>query len=183
MRRLRRWFLVVVAAAAAAVLVAVYLGLDPLVRWATGEQALEEPSYSLIEDGLYMGGDVREPPPGVRAVVNLCEKKDSYQAEMHDWEPIRDAEPAPDLKWLKRMVELVDSRRRAGVPTLVHCRNGVSRSGMVVVAYEMAAKKWTRDEALAFVRTKRPQVRPNPAFMKLLEDWERELGAPAGGGD
>src|SRR5260370_12850918 len=115
MRRIRRSFLVVVSAAAAAVLVAVSLGLDPLIRWATGEQSLEEPSYSRIEDGLYMGGDVPQPPPGVRAVLNLCEKKDPYQAEMHEWEPIRDAEPAPDLKWLKRMVELVAASRRARV--------------------------------------------------------------------
>ena len=29
-----------------------------------------------------------------------------------------------------------------------------------------------RDEALAYVRSKRPEVDPNSAFMELLLDWE-----------
>ncbi len=51
---------------------------------------------------------------------------------------------------------------------------------MVVTAYEMYKNHWTRDEALAFVRSKRPEVRPNPAFMRRLHEWEGFLnGAPA----
>ena len=71
------------------------------------------------------------------------------------------------------MVEFVDAQRRAGATVYVHCFAGVSRSGMVVVAYLMFKNKWTRDEALAFVRTKRDIVRPNPAFMEQLSAWER----------
>ena len=57
----------------------------------------------------------------------------------------------------------------------VHCRNGVSRGGLVVVAYLMARHGWSRDEALTFVRSRRATVRPNPAFMRLLREWERSL--------
>ena len=39
-------------------------------------------NYSLIEEGLYMGGDVARPPPGTKAVLNLCEKKD-HEAVFH----------------------------------------------------------------------------------------------------
>ncbi len=34
---------------------------------------------------------------------------------------------------------------------------------------------WTRDQALEFLRSRRPGVRPNPAFMELLLEWERSL--------
>ena len=44
-----------------------------------------------------------------------------------------------------------------------------------VVAYLMQRNHWSRDQALEFVREKRPQVRPNPAFMELLLEWERLL--------
>jgi protein-tyrosine phosphatase len=57
----------------------------------------------------------------------------------------------------------------------VHCRNGVSRSGMVVAAYLMRRESWSRDQALDFMRSRRPGVRPNPAFMRLLWDWEKSL--------
>jgi hypothetical protein len=153
------------------------LALLVLVHLSRGEE-----NYSLIEDGLYMGGDVAAPPWGTRAVLNLCEQDDPYRTEVYAWEPIPDAEPAPDLDWLRRQVEWVEARRRAGLTTFVHCRAGVSRSGMVVTAYEMAKHRWTRDEALAFVRSKRPGVRPNPAFMERLLEWERAVkGQPAGG--
>jgi hypothetical protein len=135
----------------------------------------EEENYTLIEEGLYMGGDVKRPPPGTRAVLNLCEKADPYRTRDDRWEPIPDAEPAPDVDWLRQMVLFIDARRREGSTTYVHCRNGVSRSGMVVTAYLMFKHGWTRDQALELIRTKRPIVRPNPAFMKRLLEWEGVL--------
>jgi hypothetical protein len=138
----------------------------------------DEP-YSLIEDRLYLGAAVDRPPRGTQAVLNLCERADTYQAEDHVWEPIADAEPAPTLDWLRQRVDYVDSRLHAGKTVYVHCRAGVSRSGMVVTAYVMFARGWTRDEALAFVRSRRPIVRPNPAFMQLLEEWEQALKQPS----
>jgi hypothetical protein len=138
----------------------------------------EPPNYSRIEDGLYLGGYVAKPPPGTRAVLNLCETEDQYNAEVHKWSAIPDAEPAPSLDWLRQQVEFVDTQRRAGLPTYIHCHAGISRGGMVTVAYEMSKNGWTRDEALAFVRTSRPDVRPNPAFMNLLLEWEKVVKAP-----
>jgi Dual specificity phosphatase, catalytic domain len=135
----------------------------------------ERENYSFIEEGLAMGGDAPQPPRGTRAVLNLCEKEDGYRSEVYAWEPIRDGPPAPDLAWLRRMGDFVDTQRRAGRPVFVHCYSGVSRSGMVVTAYEMFKNHWTRDEALEFVRSKRPATRPNPAFMELLGEWEQAL--------
>jgi Dual specificity phosphatase, catalytic domain len=139
-------------------------------------------NYSLIVDNLYMGGLVQEPPPGTQAVLNLCEFPDPYQCEIHLPKPIRDAAPAPSLAWLRQNVEFVDQQLRAGKVTYVHCFGGASRSGMVVIAYIMSNKHWTRDQALEFVRSKRPETRPNDAFMQLLLEWEREvlMGSVAG---
>jgi Dual specificity phosphatase, catalytic domain len=135
-----------------------------------------EPNYSQVEDGLYIGGAVQQPPPGTRAVLNLCEIEDPYHCEIHPWpsHKIPDAAPAPSIEWLREQVNFVDEQRRAGLPVYIHCAAGVSRAAMVTTAYLMFKNNWTRDEALAFLRTKRPQVNPNPAFMELLKQWERE---------
>jgi len=142
-----------------------------------GSGTEEPPSVtpSLIEERLYMGGFVSTPPPGTNAVLNLCEKKDPYQCETHAWVPIDDGPPAPDLAWLRRQVEFIDARLKAGDTVYVHCFDGVSRSGMVVLAYEMYKHNWTRDEALQFVRSKRPVTRPNPAFWDRLREWQFEV--------
>lgn len=133
------------------------------------------PNYSRIEDGLYLGGLEERPPPGTRAVLNVCEFEDSYKVKHHKWSPIRDASPAPSLAWLKEQVDFVEAQQQAGRITYVHCRMGHSRGAMVVVAYTMRKNGWTRDAALAYVRERRPAIRPNPAFMKLLLDWEAAL--------
>src|SRR5262245_42383082 len=152
----RDWPILAMIVASLAVL-AVYRTVD--------RQTREPPNYSQVEDGLYIGGYVSEPPPGTGAVLNLCESEDPYRAESHRWEPIRDAAPAPSLGWLRGQVAFIDAERAAGRTVFVHCRNGVSRSGMVVVAYYMARNGWPRDEAVAFVRSRRPGLRPNPVFM------------------
>jgi len=147
------------------------LGGVLILSWIAWSMNEGSKNYTLIEDGLYMGGDEKAPPSGTTAVLNLCENEDPYRTDVYLWEPIPDAVPAPDLDWLRRVVRFVDDNRQAGRITFVHCRNGVSRSGLVVVAYLMFKNHWTRDEALEFVRSKRAITRPNQAFMELLQVW------------
>ena len=169
MRRVwrRYWPLALLAVVGSAV-ATVHLAVEWLTR--------EPPNYSQIEEGLWLGGSVPEPPSGTRAVLNLCEAEDPYRVESYRWEPIRDAEPAPTMAWLREQVAFVDSERAAGRAVFVHCRNGVSRSAMVMAAYLMHRENWSRDQAIEHLRQRRPGVRPNPAFLPLLKDWERSLG-------
>jgi protein-tyrosine phosphatase len=118
---------------------------------------------------------VSKPPPGTTAVLNLCESADEYEAPVQRWRPIADTSPAPSLHWLQEQVDFVEDRRADGMTVFVHCMNGVSRSGLVVTAYLMREHGWSRDQALEFLRGKRPDVRPNAAFMKLLLEWEKQL--------
>ncbi|KAH0607275.1 uncharacterized protein H6S33_003263 [Morchella sextelata] len=55
---------------------------------------------------------------------------------------------------------------------LVHCCMGRSRSGAVVVAYVMKARRCGVDEALAYVVGRRGGVRPNSSFVRQLRAWE-----------
>ena len=130
-------------------------------------------TYSQVEEGLYVGGCVDVLPDGTQAVLNLCERPDPYYDEViYQWSFIQDTEPAPSLDWLREQVEFVDRQRQAGRKTFIHCRAGVSRSGMVTLAYLMHKNGWGRDEGLRHLREKRPVINPNPAFMALLLEWE-----------
>jgi hypothetical protein len=174
MRKWRRYWPVAAVVVAVLAVGAVHLAVDRLTR--------EPPNYSRIDDGLYLGGYVAKPPPGTKAVLNLCEAEDPYQEEAHKWEPIHDGEPVPTLAWLQQQVEFIDAQRRAGRTVFVHCRNGASRGGLVTVAYVMWLHGWSRDRALEFVRSRREVVRPNPAFMSMLLEWEQSLKRQAGRG-
>jgi len=47
---------------------------------------------------------------------------------------------------------------------LVHCTNGTSRSSAFVIAYLMYERRMTFAHAMAFVKLKRNEARPNFGF-------------------
>jgi protein-tyrosine phosphatase len=72
-------------------------------------------------------------------------------------------------------IAFIEEQLNAGRNLLVHCHAGVSRSATVMIAYLMTKNQWNYDDALAFLRTKRKWVRPNPGFEKQLRDYEARL--------
>src|SRR2546428_681157 len=52
------------------------------------ERSRREEPYALLEDRLYVGEAAAEPPPGTKAVVNLCGRKDLFRVDAGLWEPI-----------------------------------------------------------------------------------------------
>ncbi|VDD79264.1 unnamed protein product [Mesocestoides corti] len=69
--------------------------------------------------------------------------------------------------------------RSNGTRCLVHCKMGISRSGATVAAYVMKEKGWKLEEALEFVKSKRPCVNPNANFLRQLETYQGILEASA----
>ena len=153
-------------------LLAVTVALWLWLRW-LGE-SYDRP-YCLVEDGLYIGSAVDRPPPGTSAVVNLCGREDAYQVEASLWAPVFEGSDEPTVEWLGRAVDFIGTQRRAGRVVYVHCLAGMNRSATVVAAYLMSEHAWSRDEALAYLRSKRPVIQPNPMLLRLLDEWEQTL--------
>ena len=63
------------------------------------------------------------------------------------------------------------SKGQAGV--LVHCIQGISRSGAVVIAYLMRAHNIGFYEALHVAQRSRPLIHPNSGFSEQLRLWEQ----------
>jgi hypothetical protein len=119
-------------------------------------------NYSHIEERLCLGGILSQPPPGVRAVLNVSETDDPYRAEVHRWEPS-----------VRRWSLSTGSERQAGMYTSMAV--GINRSAMVVAAYLMWRDRLTRDEALAKIESKRPRIRPFEVYQQYLSEWEKSL--------
>ena len=136
-------------------------------------------TYSKIDDGVYQGGLTDTFPTDVCAVINLIAGHNDSNFPQplcaYLWMPIEDGPRFPGVSWLKMAVAFIANARLAGWGVLIHCRGGISRSGMVDVAYHMFLNRWTRDEALNYIRQKRPQTDPNPTFMGGLLEYQKEL--------
>jgi Dual specificity phosphatase, catalytic domain len=69
-----------------------------------------------------------------------------------------------------RVIELIQKDQII----LVHCYKGVSRSVSFVVLV-LVKQGMTYDEALDFVKSKRPAANPNPAFRHQLKEYSRRI--------
>lgn len=63
---------------------------------------------------------------------------------------------------------------------LVHCKMGVSRSASTVIAYAMKEYGWDLERAFDHVKERRTVTKPNPSFMKQLEEYQGILLARYG---
>lgn len=70
--------------------------------------------------------------------------------------------------------------RKSGQAVLVHCKMGISRSSSTVIAYVMKQQRWPLDVVLAYVRDRRPIIKPNEGFMKQLQTYSGILSARSG---
>ncbi|KAI8618882.1 protein-tyrosine phosphatase-like protein [Chytriomyces sp. MP71] len=70
---------------------------------------------------------------------------------------------------LLQMLDLIDEYLAEGLPVLVACNQGVSRSASLVIASVMRRRKIPLMEAYAFVKAKCKYISPNPIVPSVLE--------------
>jgi predicted protein tyrosine phosphatase len=68
--------------------------------------------------------------------------------------------------------DIMEDCRRTGRKVLVHCHAGRSRSASTVIYYLMTREGLNLRDALNHVESCRPQISPNPGFMRQLRNVE-----------
>lgn len=71
-------------------------------------------------------------------------------------------------------IEWMDRAMKRG-RVLVHCVQGVSRSASFVLAYLISKRKMTLQDALDYVKERRPCCKPNYGFLAQLSKFEHKL--------
>lgn len=61
-------------------------------------------------------------------------------------------------EYLPRIISAIDSVRTSGGSVLVHCHAGQQRSPAVIAAYLMHTQGMGRDEAIQFIRNRKPDA-------------------------
>jgi predicted protein tyrosine phosphatase len=114
---------------------------------------------------------------GIRCIIALGNFHEHTVYDVHenitynhifidDWE----TEPIQDY-----FTECIDFIKGTDGPVLVHCYAGISRSATIVIAYIMITLNMVYDDALQFVRSKRPIVNPNSGFEQSLRIFGASL--------
>ncbi|XP_069089041.1 protein phosphatase Slingshot homolog 3 [Pleurodeles waltl] len=140
---------------------------------------------SRIFDYLYLGSEWNASNMeelqrnGVSHIVNVTREIDNFFPESLKYLNVRvyDEETTDLLSHWKETYRFISNARKQNTRVLVHCKMGVSRSGSTVIAYAMKEYGWSLEEALRYVKEKRPIVNPNPGFMRQLLIYQGILDA------
>ncbi|XP_008424266.1 protein phosphatase Slingshot homolog 2 isoform X1 [Poecilia reticulata] len=111
---------------------------------------------------------------GVRYILNVTREIDNFFPGMFEYHNIRvyDEEATNLLEYWNDTYKFITKAKKAGAKCLVHCKMGVSRSASTVIAYAMKEYGWDLDTAFDYVKERRTVTKPNPSFMKQLEEYQ-----------
>ena len=125
----------------------------------------------LITDALILGNidDARDPMPAISGLLLVAEEFTVKPAPWLDYEHIPFKEfSAVDPARLDRAVAWLESRA-PGTRTLVCCRAGMGRSASVLIAYFCCSQGLPYEEAVVFVKARRPGAMPLPKLRETIE--------------
>ncbi|XP_020779636.2 protein phosphatase Slingshot homolog 2 isoform X2 [Boleophthalmus pectinirostris] len=111
---------------------------------------------------------------GVRYILNVTREIDNFFPGLFEYHNIRvyDEEATNLLEYWNETYKFITKAKKAGAKCLVHCKMGISRSASTVIAYAMKEYGWNLDTALEYVKDKRSVTKPNPSFMRQLEEYQ-----------
>jgi protein-tyrosine phosphatase len=73
---------------------------------------------------------------------------------------------------LLKLIHLMDSYIYENKTVIVNCYAGISRSSTIVIAYLIAKNKWSIEESINFVKSRRIIVNPNEGFITQLKNLQ-----------
>ncbi|XP_044285892.1 protein phosphatase Slingshot homolog 2 isoform X1 [Varanus komodoensis] len=111
---------------------------------------------------------------GVRYILNVTREIDNFFPGTFEYHNIRvyDEEATDLLAYWNDTYKFISKAKKNGSKCLVHCKMGVSRSASTVIAYAMKEYGWTLDRAYDYVKQRRSVAKPNPSFMRQLEEYQ-----------
>ncbi|KAF4098369.1 protein phosphatase Slingshot homolog 2b isoform X2 [Onychostoma macrolepis] len=116
---------------------------------------------------------------GVQYILNVTREIDNFFPSLFEYHNIRvyDEEATDLLAYWNDTYKFISRARKAGAKCLVHCKMGVSRSASTVIAYAMKEYGWDLEQAFEYVKERRAVTKPNPSFMRQLEEYQGILMA------
>ncbi|CDO72775.1 hypothetical protein BN946_scf184994.g28 [Trametes cinnabarina] len=139
------------------------------------------PQASEIIPGLFLSDMYTATSPvviqrlGITHVASIVRKPAHRYPKpvRHLCVPVDDKDETNILDYFDAAVGWIHAALAEGGRVLLHCVWGMSRSASVAIAYLIAARRMSLDEALQLARARRKVVRPNQGFMGQLKVYEK----------
>lgn len=141
--------------------------------------------YDYIADGIYIGTnqccqshfDKKLKKEGITADISLEEGRidTPFGIEFYIWIPIKN-HTAPTQEQLNFGVSVLEKLVGMRKKIYIHCQNGHGRAPTMVATY-LIKKGRGMDEAIEFIKNKRPTIHLEEGQKKALEEWSKNSKA------
>ena len=111
---------------------------------------------------------------GIRKVLTVMSAFGNHYPEntfVHKSIDVTDDYETNLIRYFKECLLFIDGYDKV----FVHCAAGMSRSPTIVIACLMWKKKLSLNDAIKFVKNKRPEISPNLNFMRQLQTFQELL--------
>lgn len=141
--------------------------------------------HSTITDQIFLGSDLCK--AGVCLIhgdefkklnvfveINLSAERNELppkSIEAYVWLPVVDGY-APNTHQLDMGTAIINEAIENNRKVYVHCRNGHGRSPTLIAAYLVRYKKMSVEDAMAFIKEKRPEIHIEEVQIKAIEDFK-----------
>lgn len=143
----------------------------------------ELPRFQQVSERLYRGGQPRAgglsrlQELGINTIINLrgrsaqtrAEEAEAQAAGLNYFNVELPRWGRPQDARVRRILEIIDAPENGRV--LIHCKDGVDRTGMIVAIYRMTHNEWTSDDALA---------EADRSGMRRIQFWMRDYAEDYG---
>jgi len=139
-----------------------------------------ELEFSYITDEIYIGTNVccqahfdeKLASEGMTEDISLEEERvdTPFGVNSYLWLPVKDKTP-PNPDQMEYGVASLQKLISLGKKVYVHCKNGHGRAPTLVAAYIMRTKGLTTDEAIAFIKERRPSIHPEDSQKEALDTY------------
>jgi dual specificity phosphatase 12 len=149
---------------------------------------LQSNLYNLIDESgpIYLGSMMALTNdasllPRIEAVLTIIDPERAPKEFVKQWTPDGithlylplDDHPDENIsKYFDQATEFLRYHQERGIPVLVHCMAGMSRSATLLAHYLMKKYNMNALTALDFIKKRRPIVRPNTGFIRQLVEQE-----------
>lgn len=152
------------------------LGAIPIADWEHGSLLLEESFLENRKLGLIVSccGDFELKGNGLITLTPVSPHFWVEKNVTHLQVKMRDFGGDVPLDQIRIAVEQMHQYIQSGKTAYVHCKAGRGRSVVMVICYLMQFLDYTPDEAIAFVREKRPEISLSKAQYDFIEQYRAE---------
>jgi len=100
---------------------------------------------------------------GVKCIINLCAESEGpvrvYKEYNIDYFELPTADfTCPDIENIEKGVSIIEQYKNKNEKVYVHCKAGRGRSATIVFCWLVCSRKYSLDDAMELLISKRPQV-------------------------